>query len=269
MKTKRIYLCEDSMEGIFTGIYDAWDSRYGHENIRIQVVSKEDNAYNVELFSEYITVVTDNEKAFKVANSIRNKISEIAFSMVCHGAWSCEMDKGDVIYRFLILGFAMGNKVVNHLGNESVMKLYEMNRYVANEAHNFLGFLRFIESEDQVLMAKIKPKNDILRLLAPHFADRLSTEKFVIIDEKRKAAVVHESGGEWSYIKSDTIDFGRFDQYSKKEEEFMNLWKTFFDGIAIKERENLKLQRNHVPKRYRSNMTEFVTIKNKIEEREG
>lgn len=264
MKMKRIYLCEDSIEGIFTGIYDAWDSRYGHENIRIQVMNNEDNTYNIELFSEYINVATDNEKAFKVAKSIRNKISENAFSMVCHGAWSDELEKGDVIYRFLILGFAMGNKVVNHMGNESVMKLYELNRKVSNEAHHFLGFLRFVESEDNVLLAKIKPKNDLLRLIAPHFADRLSTEKFVIIDEMRKTAIVHQRGSEWGYIRTDTIDLSRFEQYSEKEEKFTSLWKTFFDSVAIKERKNLKLQQNNLPKRFRNNMTEFNDSQNKL-----
>ena len=31
-----IFLCENSLEGIFTGIYDACASRLGHKNIRIQ-----------------------------------------------------------------------------------------------------------------------------------------------------------------------------------------------------------------------------------------
>gem|GEM_PF-5421032 len=30
-----IFLCEDSIDGIFTGIYDAWASRYGHKNIKL------------------------------------------------------------------------------------------------------------------------------------------------------------------------------------------------------------------------------------------
>ena len=31
-----VFLCEDSPEGIFTGVYDAWESRLGHNNISLR-----------------------------------------------------------------------------------------------------------------------------------------------------------------------------------------------------------------------------------------
>ena len=30
-----IFICEDSLDGIFTGVYDAWASRYGHQNVAL------------------------------------------------------------------------------------------------------------------------------------------------------------------------------------------------------------------------------------------
>ena len=44
-----VFVCEDSPEGIFTGVYDAWNSRLGHENVRLEVQGE----YNYSLFSEY------------------------------------------------------------------------------------------------------------------------------------------------------------------------------------------------------------------------
>ncbi|WP_438268608.1 DUF4130 domain-containing protein [Mediterraneibacter gnavus] len=35
------------------------------------------------------------------------------------------------------------------------------------------------------------------------------------------------------------------------------MWKGFFKTISIKERENLKCQRTHIPVKYRKNVTEF------------
>ena len=32
-----IFLCDDTMEGIFTAVYDAWASRLGHANVKLQV----------------------------------------------------------------------------------------------------------------------------------------------------------------------------------------------------------------------------------------
>ncbi len=257
MKNKRIYVCEDTIEGIFTAIYDAWSSRYGHDNIRIEVQASEGEGKTMELFSEYIVVVRDNVKAGKVAKSISEKISTEAYDMVCHTAWSNSMDKADTIYRFLILGFAMGAKVVNYLSNEVVMRIFEINRSVNNEAHQMLGFLRFKQISGNILIAKINPKNNILMLIAPHFSDRFGMENFIIYDEKRKTAILHRAGYNWVYTDAEDLNIEQMDEVSEHELEFQMLWKTFFETIAIEERTNYNLQRGNMPKRFRSNMTEF------------
>lgn len=259
MNTKKVFLCEDSIDGIFTAIYDAWSSRNGHENVRIQVQTANDEGVDLELFSEYIDVVVDEEKTKKVAKSIKDKISEEAFDMICKAAWSSEREKGDIIYRFLILGFHMGPNVVNLHSNDIVIKIFNMNRNVFYEMHHFLGFVRFAESQSNILFAKINPKNDILRLIAPHFSDRLNGESFIIYDEKRKTAIVHRSGFPWIFTYADELDVDRLNNLSKQEEKFHKLWKVFFDTIAIEERKNHQLQRNNAPKRFRSNMVEFTS----------
>lgn len=257
MKNKRIYTCEDSAEGIFTAIYDAWSSRYGHEYNRIEVSMDHENGRNMELFSEYIYVKTDEEKVLKVAKAIKEKISMEAYDMVCHGIWSENAEKADIVYRFLILGFSMGAKVVNHLGNDTVMSLFEMNRNVSNEVHHYLGFLRFKEINNRILLAKINPKNDIVRLIAPHFSDRLSNENFIIYDEKRKTFIIHKAGYPWIYTIGDHLNLDNIENLSDAEEDFQSLWKTFFETIGIEARINHKLQRNNLPLRFRNHMTEF------------
>lgn len=262
MINKKIFMCEDSIDGIFTAVYDAWSSRYGHNNIEIQVQSGEHNNFNMELFSEYIEVPVNEEKTLKVTKAIKEKISEEAFEMVCYAVLSDEALKGDMIYRFLILGFSIGPKVVNYLGNDAVMNIFNLRRSVGNECHHFLGFVRFTETKDSILLSKINPKNDILRLIAPHFADRLNTENFVIYDEKRKTAVVHRKDLPWIYVMADEFNLDRFRDLSDREEDFQLLWKTFFNTIAIDERKNYKLQRNNLPLRFRNNMLEFSTEDN-------
>ena len=32
-----VYTCKDSFEGILTGVYDAWMSRKGHDNVRLEL----------------------------------------------------------------------------------------------------------------------------------------------------------------------------------------------------------------------------------------
>ena len=47
-----IFQCEDSTEGIFTGVYDAWASRLGHGNVKLEAGT----GHEMELFSEYRSV---------------------------------------------------------------------------------------------------------------------------------------------------------------------------------------------------------------------
>lgn len=40
MNTIKIFQCEDSIDGIFTAVYQAWSSGYGHDNVKIEVCEK-------------------------------------------------------------------------------------------------------------------------------------------------------------------------------------------------------------------------------------
>ena len=62
--------------------------------------------------------------------------------------------------------------------------MFQLSRKVNNEVHNLLGFIRFIEQENNVLIAVIHPQNNVLSC-GSSFADRLPQERFIIIDESR------------------------------------------------------------------------------------
>ena len=44
----------------------------------------------------------------------------------------------------------------------------------------------------------------------------------------------------------------------KQRDIYTDLWKEFFETIAIKERENPRCQRTHMPLHYRKHVTEFM-----------
>lgn len=257
MKTKRIYLCDNSIDGIFTAIYLAWSSRYGHANNKIEEKSEGSKYSNIELFAEYIPVETDYSIASKVASSIKSKISEEVYEMVCGVALSDYSGKADLVYRFLILGFSVGASIIEHLSNEVVNQVFRINKFVNNEAHHFMGFIRFSEQENGMLISVIKPKNNILTLVTPHFADRLPNESFLIYDEARKIASIHIPRNPWIIAEVPEIDQVRLNETSFQEDGYRDLWKAFFNHIAIKERINPKLQRNNLPLRFRDNLIEF------------
>ena len=252
-KNIHIYVCPDQIEGIFTAIYDAWASGYGHAYNRIQVEPID----NYELFSEYITVQIDKEKSVKVSNSIKKKIGNDAYTGVYDMAISTRRDKGDIIYRFLQLGFHLGPKVMNYLSNDYVNAIFKTMKTIANERHHYVEFIRFAELSNGILFSQIRPKNNVLTIVAPHFADRLQQENWMIVDEGREIAVVHPAHKPWFLVSLSLIDPALIAEHSEKEDVMVQAFSTFIESIAIKERTNYNLQRNMLPLRFREYMPEF------------
>jgi len=249
---KTIYLCEDNLESILTGVYDAWASRKGHSRVKLKL----DQVDTLELFADYVTVEADGDKAEKLRRSIQKKISMEAWEVVYRAAMSEQDTKADDIYRFLVGGFYYGSRVLDMMAEPAVMRLVEINRAVGNEAHFTREFLRFDEREGGILLGRIHPKNHVLTLVMPHFADRLSGENFMILDTGRSVAGIHPANQPWYITELSREDAEQL--LAVKRDEYRDLWKTFFHAIAIEARKNPKLQRNMMPLRYREFMTEFL-----------
>lgn len=255
MEKKYIYRCEDSAEGIFTAIYDAWASASCHEENRIEVRMGEWE--ETFLFADYIDVVADAEKSEKVQRSVRLRISEEAYEMVMKAVLSQEAEKGEIIYRFLIFAYREGARACRSYGNPWAMKLFEVVRNFDNESHHLKGFLRFDEQENGLLLARYAPKNNVLGDLMEHFSERLNTESFMIFDEKRRIVGVYKSSTTWFIYRLNEEEYRTLLVRTEARDSFVDLWKVFHSRIAIAERENLSLQRNNLPLRFRPYMTEF------------
>lgn len=248
-----IYVCEDSFDGILCGVYDAWMSRKGHENVCLEI----EGTGNIRLFCQYEPVTVSGEKMEKVSAAVRRKISEAAYQKIYTASLSQEDGRADAIYRFLIDGFRYGGRILEMLHLPSVFELFRLCRFVTNESHHYNEFARFSRTEEGLLISRIEPKNDVLPLLALHFADRLPSEHWLIYDERRKRAVVHPADENWFILRADESRWQDQLNWKTDEEEYQSLWTMFCDTIAIPERKNYVCQRTHLPLRFRPYMTEF------------
>lgn len=255
MAVKTIFLCRDHIEGIFTGIYDGWDSRLGHENIKLAVAG----LGTMELFAEYVDVIPDSEKAAKVASAVQKRLGSEAYEQISMALLSEDEEKANAVYHTIVAGFAMNHQkaVMGNLSDPYVYHTFQLARSVGNESHLLLGFVRFQELNNGILYAGITPRNHVLTILAPHFADRLPQENWVIHDKVRQIFLVHEKGRPCALVHSADVDLKIFEQLSENEHEFQRLWKGFCKSISIRQRENRKLQQQNLPLRFQTNMVEF------------
>lgn len=252
---RHIYLCEDSLEGIFSAVYRAYEDRHGHANNEIQIGRE---GWNRQLFCEYHRVETDYDRALKVARTVRRDISAQAYEFVQKAAVSYQPEKADAIYRFLIEGLYAGERALQHLTAPHMQILLGIVRHVDNEILHVKEFLRFEELENGVLFGRINPKNAMLPYLADHFEDRFSGERWVIADTVHRTILIHGENQHAVYAAMEEADLEELKlAYSGEEEQMQKLWRLFVDSIAIRERTNRNLQTQLLPLRFRKYMKEF------------
>lgn len=246
------FLCEPTLDGIFTGIYDIWADPEGTEQKKLLL----EGEYEPELFYDYRKIEPDSKKAEKVARSVKRKISPLAYRWLCLTALSYAEDRADAAYRFLIRGFRIGSSVTDCLQDPAVARVFELSGKTNHEAHQFQEFVRFEQLSNGSLFARIAPKCRVVTLLAPHFADRFSGENWVIFDETHGEAVLHRRLETWWAARLSKEEAEAFRERYAVQDPYTGLWQTFFDAIAIKQRKNPACQRNLFPKWMRKYVTE-------------
>lgn len=252
---EKYLVCEDSLEGIFTGIYEAYALREGHEHVHIQI-GEEDN---YRLFAVSLHILPDTVKTAKVARTLLGRLGESVYHELCRAAASCYPDKGEAVYKAVVdaLSAGSGRRVMENLRNPYVHRTFELARYTANEAHYEKEFIRFQELEQGIFFSRIGPRNNVIPFIMPHFADRLCPENFMIYDENRELFGVHPAKEEWYLVSAQGDFMPEKLKWSVREEEYQELFKVFHETIGIKERKNERLQRQMCAYRYQDYMVEF------------
>lgn len=236
-------------DGSFEGFLCALHRSYMHKCIPEFLTS--DRA-KLDLLSEPVTIETDLGVAKKVSKSISKHFPKHIIERIYH-VFLCD----DVAReKELLLYIRMGFKALVLLEDLSHPVVYTIEQYqkrIFSTIHKMYAFTRFEMLEDGLLYAKIVPPRNVLPLLGKHFVKRLGAERFIIHDISRGWIVVYNGIGLEMHAVLDASEPVLHD----REQEFQNLWKTFFNTVSIESRKNYKVQRNFVPLLYRGLMTEF------------
>ena len=236
-------------------MYDAYASRLGYENVKLQMEYEMDR----ELFSEYVEVEPDAEKAEKVLRTIRRELGLEAYESICQAAASWDKRKANAIFKTVVLGLHLPKKqnVMNCLTKDYVCTVADLAKKTWNEAHRFMGFVRFRELAGGILYADIRPENEVLPLIAPHFANRYPEENWIIYDERRDKFAIHRAGKGWMILEDMKIAEEVRSQLSMDEDDYRVMWKAFTQSISIEARKNEQLQKQLLPLKFRDKMSEF------------
>ncbi|MBQ2676081.1 MAG: TIGR03915 family putative DNA repair protein [Clostridia bacterium] len=240
-----VYVYDGTYYGLMCCVFESF---YSHE-IPCAIVA--DSAQQLSMLPPKF-IETDTDKAHRVMRSIPNKISAKAEELVKLCFLSQLDDKELLILDFLKKGYKYGARVVYMLADDTVNKISKAVKNLTNEAHHFKGFVRF-KVYDDMMFSQIEPKNYVLPLIKHHFCDRFPNESFVIYDKTHCQALVYKPYSS-AIIQVDKVDL---DEPDETEMKYQQLWRDYYNAIAIEQRYNPRCRMTHLPKRFWGDMTEF------------
>ncbi|WP_375723729.1 TIGR03915 family putative DNA repair protein [Arcobacter sp. KX21116] len=240
-----ILIYDGTFEGFLSLIYSVYYDKFKPKNIYKSLPEE-------ILFDEIKYIETKKENSQKVLDSIKrifpkNMLQKILNIFMC--------DKKDFeiqLLEFIIIGFKNQKELFN-INNSCVFYINNLEKELFKNVHRMYAYTRFEELEDGCLYAKIDCNFNVLYFLAKHFIKRFNNQNFIIHDVKREIAFVKNDMN----VSIENISSFETPIYSQNEEKFQKLWKSFFNAVSIKERENKKLQQSQVPLIYRTYMSEF------------
>ncbi|GAA0682345.1 TIGR03915 family putative DNA repair protein [Clostridium cadaveris] len=238
-----------SFEGFLTAIYDSFYLRTMNVEIH-SVITHCSNFLNMEVLVE-----TDEIKAQKVYRSIETKLNKDILRQVYYLYLYDTNASFTLAFKYLKLAFKYGSSISLAKNNDIIILVDKYCRRVTLEAHRFTGFVRFKEVSPMVFYSKITPDYNILPLLINHFANRFSDQNFIIHDHTRELAIFYNK--EESIIAPLSQEKGDELSNSSINEDYEELWKSFYKSTTIKERLNPRQQRGYMPKRYWVNLNEL------------
>ncbi len=248
------FLYDNTFNGLLTCVFDA----FYRKQFPKKIVSE---TTQIPLFAETFTVITDTEKAERVLVGLQKKLSRSAMHMlfVC---FLSEMEEVTImIFNYIQKALLSEKSIELNFADTDVLGLSKIYKKVQREAERMRQFVRFQKTADGIFFAIFEPLYNILPLNSEHFEDRFADQQWIIYDLKRGYGLYYD------LEKTEIIRFENMeilpqtkqlspDKLDEYELAFQQLWKDYFKAITIKERINLKLQRQHMPKRFWKYLTE-------------
>lgn len=240
----KILLYDGSFEGFMTAVFTAFEQKLT-KAVHITCRCDEQSLF------ESLTIPTDLQKYTRVKQGIETKLSYALFDDI-YTAWLSHLpDMEDQLLALIALGFESGKDIQHMLQHPVVEACMKAANKVHREAHRFLGFVRFRQYHD-LYISDIEPDFDILPLISPHFIDRFISQPFLIRDARSRTALVYN--GAQSMILSYEQSPALWDV--SPSDEFENLFKTYYDAMAINERKSKKRAMRLMPQKYWKNLPE-------------
>ncbi|MDR0825161.1 MAG: TIGR03915 family putative DNA repair protein [Prevotella sp.] len=249
-----VFFYDKTFEGLLTAVFDAY-SRKAFPDLLLA-----EGSIAPMFMDDSHTVVTQDDKSARVWAALENKMTKGACNMLTY-VWLSEEEGSDtLLFRYIRKTIDSKIPIETNFGDDDVLQMHKIARKVSHEVLYIKQFVRFQKAADDIFFAPVSPLHNALPLAVEHFRDRFSDQKWVIYDIRRKYGYYYDlhTMVEMTLDNDDHLLSGKLDEKLMADDEklFQELWKGYFKSMTIKERINLKLHRQHLPKRFWKYLTE-------------
>ncbi len=269
------YCHDGTLEGLFSAVFEAYARHEDPQDIAC------DGVLQLRLGQTVRYIETNGDYAARVQRGIKHSCGEAVYDAVVHASLSDDNQAGMVVYRFIRYAMAqnrphectrckrhgscagpasgavcparMRHSVLNDITHPAVEPLHRLVRFVGNERHRMIQFLRFEHMENGVWVARCNPSASVVPLLMDWFVNRFNTQPFIIYDEVHCLAGVY-TGNDWYLVRTNQLDLP---DRAADEQLMQAAWKRFYRTVAVESRYNPELRRQFMPKRLWKNIIEM------------
>lgn len=246
MKKSVDIVFDGTWNGILTTVFEVFEYKLFPISVSAEQVQS-------ALFQSKHAVVTDEEKAKRVSNGFVKKVGKNALTELWHTYLSELADAPLLIVRVAMYYFQAPAGAQANFAHNLVIQVKHIVKSVFRERHRMKAFIRFQRLKDDLYFALIEPDFNVLPLIQKHFKDRYADQRWLIYDAKRNYGISYDLHrvDEVTFSENTTLGNKQLLEFHNEEESlYVDLWKRYFKSVNIKERKNLKLHIQHVPRRY-------------------
>lgn len=251
------YIFDSTFYGLLSCVFEAYERKQ-----KIVKLSA-DEAFNGDMFGSYVRIETSEEKALRVWKGLNKKINA-EHRLHFYTSWYAD-DKAtwQLMFDYALYIFDNPAGFDQNYGNELVLGLSHIAKKVSRERHRMKAFIRFQKGANQLFHAVVNPDYNVLPLVAGHFERRYADQRWVLYDEQRHYGLYYDlklvQEVTFEYVATGAVALPEDVILDEQELLYATLWKDYFNSTNIKERRNMKLHIQHVPKRYWRYLTEKET----------
>ncbi len=238
------FVYDATYEGLLSAIFES----YRLQTIPLRIVAED--KHQKSLFDQVVTINTDDTYSNRVKKGLEKKCGKQASNLIYRCFLSEKPGIEMLIFHFVRTAMKHEENVLQNYRDEQILQLHQINKQIGREVHRMHAFVRFQETKDGMMTSLINPDFNVIPLIGKHFVDRYPAFEWLIYDTKRRYGIHYKDSLSFITFGENQHRYLAGEVLTSAENQYQQLWKSYFRAVDIPERRNLKLHVQHVPKRY-------------------